>query len=228
MRRDKRDATSLRPLSLTQSVLSRIDGSAKFAFGDVEVLAGVTGPAEVRLKDELADKAVLEVNVRPLRGVAGPANKAQEHALHANFAPLIQLNTLPRSLIQVTLQTVSLPTLAFSKTLSTSLEATNGAPRRFESSASERAALVNAMTCALMDAAVPMRGLLIAVSAAILRGGQQLVLDPTAQEEGAAASLHTLVFSFGEGVGGHEGDLVGIESSGDFTEDEVRALPPLS
>lgn len=123
---------------------------------------------------------------------------------------------------------MSLPTLAFSKTLSTSLEATNGAPRRFESSASERAALVNAMTCALMDAAVPMRGLLIAVSAAILRGGQQLVLDPTAQEEGAAASLHTLVFSFGEGVGGHEGDLVGIESLGDFTEDEVRALPPLS
>ena len=35
------------------------------------MLAGVTGPAEVRLKDELADKAVLEVNVRPLRGVAG-------------------------------------------------------------------------------------------------------------------------------------------------------------
>lgn len=34
-------------------------------------MANVAGPIEVRLRDELVDKATLEVNVRPLRSAAG-------------------------------------------------------------------------------------------------------------------------------------------------------------
>lgn len=92
-RADKRTGTELRPLALTQSLLSRADGSAKFSFGasfslrtflrkssfaddrwlvgDVTALASVTGPTEVRIVKELVDRATLEINVKPLRGQAG-------------------------------------------------------------------------------------------------------------------------------------------------------------
>jgi exosome complex component RRP46 len=75
-RRDGRTDTSLRPLSLSSGVLSRADGSSRFAFGPVEVLASVNGPQEVRLRDELLDRATLEVNVLPVRGLPGPLDAA--------------------------------------------------------------------------------------------------------------------------------------------------------
>lgn len=34
-------------------------------------MASVTGPTEVRIREELVDRATLEINVRPLRGLAG-------------------------------------------------------------------------------------------------------------------------------------------------------------
>lgn len=34
-------------------------------------MASVNGPVEVRIRDELVDRATLEINVRPLRGVTG-------------------------------------------------------------------------------------------------------------------------------------------------------------
>lgn len=36
-------------------------------------MASVTGPAEVKIREELVDRATLEVNVRPLRGQSGTA-----------------------------------------------------------------------------------------------------------------------------------------------------------
>lgn len=72
-RSDRRTDSSLRPLSLSSGVLHRADGSARFAFGPVEVVGSVTGPQEVRLRDELLDRATFEVNVLPVRGLPGPS-----------------------------------------------------------------------------------------------------------------------------------------------------------
>ena len=41
--------------------------------GPVQVLASVNGPLEVRLRDEIVDRAHLEVNVRPAKGLPGEA-----------------------------------------------------------------------------------------------------------------------------------------------------------
>ncbi|KAM0786932.1 hypothetical protein ACM66B_002354 [Microbotryomycetes sp. NB124-2] len=239
MSRTDRAATALRPLELSLSVLNRVDGSARFAFGNVNVLASVTGPTEVRIRDELVHSATFEVNVRPLRGLPGPSSKRAETLLSSLLSPLLLLNTYPRSLIQLTLQTMSSPTTAFSKPVST-------APSELESATSpstkpvagtavgvaESAARINAAMLALVDSGVSSRGMLVAVAVAFVpstraSGGQddndetEMLLDPTPQEESSATSSHLFAFSFGVGVGGVEGECVGVESLGQFDEDEL-------
>jgi exosome complex component RRP46 len=75
-------------LSVTVGQLARADGSGRFAFGELPTLlapwlaklialgstaavASLNGPIEVRLREELPDRATLEVIHRPLEGVGG-------------------------------------------------------------------------------------------------------------------------------------------------------------
>ncbi|GAA5964307.1 hypothetical protein JCM8115_006063 [Rhodotorula mucilaginosa] len=245
-RRD-RSPTALRPLALSQGLLSRADGSAQFSFGDVAVLGSVTGPAEVRIRDELVDRATLEVNVRPLRGQGGPGIKAIEATLTSLLTPLLLLHLYPRALLQLTLQTVSSPSTAFSLPTTTdpllhsdSDSDSNpmkkgkgkGKARGVATGAGERAATINAAMLAFVDAGVQCRGMLVAVAVAYLprppppdakeeEGEEEMVLDPTPEEEELATSTHVFAFSFGVGVGGTEGTCVGIDSTGTFSEDQL-------
>ena len=47
------------------------DGSAVFPSNGISVLASVNGPLEVQRRDEIPDKAAVEVNIRPAAGVGG-------------------------------------------------------------------------------------------------------------------------------------------------------------
>ncbi|GAA5992160.1 hypothetical protein JCM10908_001796 [Rhodotorula pacifica] len=240
-RRD-RSSTALRPLALSQGLLSRADGSAQFSFGNVAVLGSVTGPAEVRIRDELVDRATLEINVRPLRGQGGPGIKAIEATLTSLLTPLILLHLYPRALLQLTLQTVSSPSTAFSIPTSTDplLNAGKGKgkaipppPRGVAIAASERAATINAAMMALVDAGVQCRGMLVAVAVAFLPSRtnasqtadeaeeEEMILDPSPAEEDQATSTHVFAFLFGVGVGGTEGTCVSIDAVGTFTEDQL-------
>lgn len=51
------------------SILHRADGSARYSAAGYTVVAAVNGPIEVQRRDELAQHAALEVNVRPAIGV---------------------------------------------------------------------------------------------------------------------------------------------------------------
>ncbi|BGP02875.1 Exosome non-catalytic core component involved in 3'-5' RNA processing and degradation [Rhodotorula toruloides ATCC 204091] len=234
--RTDRQATALRPLALSQGTLSRADGSAQFTFGNVSVLGSVTGPAEVRLRDELVDRATLEINVRPLRGQGGPPIKAAASTLSQLFAPLILLHLYPRALIQHTLQTISSPSTTFTKPFSTdpSLRSDDKgkgkeleAPRGTGVGAGEKAARINAAMMALVDAGVQCRGMLVAVAVAFVpvqdgeADDEEMRLDPTSAEEEEATSTHVFAFSFGQGVGGTEGTCVGVDSVGTFSEDQL-------
>ncbi|KAK4702360.1 exosome complex component RRP46, partial [Phenoliferia sp. Uapishka_3] len=249
-RHDGRTPLELRSLALSQSVLSRQDGSAKFSFGNLSVLASVTGPAEVRIRNELVDRAAFEINVLPLRGAVGtqtsfvsvrhepteptsttgPPSKSQETLLLSLLTPIILLSLHPRSLIQLTIQTLTSPTTAFSKQFSTDLSSTDlaastssSAPRGTGTGASEKAAMINAAMLALVDAAVECRGLVLAAAVAFVEseGEEVMVLDPTPREEDEASSTHLFAFSFGVGVGGVEGDCVGVDSVGSFSPESL-------
>jgi ribonuclease PH len=97
--------------------------------------------------------------------------------------------------------------------------------------ASEQAARINSITLALIDSGVQLGGLLVAVAIAFLpinddddddeEEEEEMVLDPTVFEEERATSTHVVTVSYGRGIGGTEGEIVGVESSGKFTRDQV-------
>lgn len=167
----------------------------------------------------------------PFRIVPGPPSKAHETLLLSLLTPLILLALHPRSLIQLTLQTLSAPSTAFSAPFSSDPASSSiplsGPPRGTGAGAAEKAALINAAMLALVDAAVECRGMLLAAAVAFVRaedGSEQLLLDPTPAEEARASSTHVFAFSFGQGVGGVEGECVGIDSVGSFSPEDVRLL----
>uniref|UniRef100_A0A8C2UKW9 Exosome complex component RRP46 n=2 Tax=Chinchilla lanigera TaxID=34839 RepID=A0A8C2UKW9_CHILA len=156
---------SLRHFACEQNLLSRPDGSAAFLQGDTSVLAGVYGPAEVKVSKEIFNKATLEVILRPKIGLPGVAEKSRERLIR-NTCQAVVLGALhPRTSITVVLQVVS-------------------------DAGSLLACCLNAACMALVDAGVPMRALFCGVTCALDSDGT-LVLDPTAKQEKEARAVLT-------------------------------------
>jgi exosome complex component RRP46 len=205
---------------------------------------------EVRLRDELVDRAALEINFRPVRGLPGPATKALIDSLSSILTPVLLLNRHPRSLVQLSLQTMSLPSTRYSKPFRTFTEAEStdkdddiraidedlaGSDNQRESVV-EKAAAINAAVCALVDAAIDMKAMLCAVGLAIMpsdvldkdsmdgQNSPRIVLDPTAEEERDATATLCIAFSFGEGMGGVDGDVCYFDMcKGYLDEEQVRS-----
>ena len=229
MRADKRPATGLRELRARQGSLSAADGSSSFNFGPVCVCSTVTGPIEVRVRDELLDRATLQVNVLPSKGLPRPASKAVMRSLQLLLADLLLLHAMPRSLVQLTLQTLSLPSTRYTRPFRTftdldwsaSLDEDgreNDEDEELDPEVSvscvECAAMVNAATLACLDSGIAMRGTAAAVGIAWLGSSKGLALDPSPEEERDAQMCFVVAFTFGAGVGGSKGELVWCESVG--------------
>ncbi|KAI9635580.1 uncharacterized protein MKK02DRAFT_32967 [Dioszegia hungarica] len=124
-RTDGRQPLETRAISTKLGALSRADGSARFSFGSTSSLASFAGPIEVRLREELPDRATLEVTHRPLEGVGGqPArfiehkrdptpSRALEASLISALTPLLALSQHPRSLVQLVIQSLSSPCTSY-------------------------------------------------------------------------------------------------------------------
>ncbi|CAG8751294.1 7857_t:CDS:2, partial [Funneliformis mosseae] len=115
------------------------DGSARFNFGNSSVLCSINGPAEVKLRDEKLDKATIDVIVRPLVGTTGTKDRTHEYILRSTFENVIQAGLHPRTQIQIVSQVMM-------------------------DDGSIVAAAINATTIALIDAGIPMKDLVAAVS----------------------------------------------------------------
>ncbi|TID19036.1 hypothetical protein E2P81_ATG06014 [Venturia nashicola] len=89
--------------------LHRADGSATYSANGYTVIASVNGPIEVQRRDELAEEAAVEVHVRPASGVGGTKERYLESILHSTFTRIILTHQFPRTLIQLTLQILSIP-----------------------------------------------------------------------------------------------------------------------
>jgi len=163
--------------------LDRVDGSARFGFDDrYQALASMSGPIEVRLANEQASKATVEVSVRPYSGIAGIESKRLASQIHSILTSILILTTSPRTLIQLVIQSLVPQTRrTFSPTL--------------------RAACVNAAMLAVLNASsVPMRAIVCAVAVRCQQSqvqGQRVkkwVLNPSVDGEGSEGSF---VFMFG-------------------------------
>jgi exosome complex component RRP46 len=157
-----------------------------FVKGEMEALASVSGPIEVRLAAEQPSRATLEVNVRPLSSLPGTESKALAASLRGLLAPSIILSRNPRTLIQLVVQSLTpSPTERFSPSLV--------------------ATCINAASLALLNAgSIPMTGVVCAATVACLRPATEeatsasaLVLDPSEAEchTGAAGGCFAYLFT---------------------------------
>ncbi|KAH9441336.1 hypothetical protein MJO28_015665 [Puccinia striiformis f. sp. tritici] len=244
IRSDSRTEVDVRSLTMRMSILSRSDGSGQFSFGDLKALGAVTGPAEVRIRDEKPTEASIEVNVVPVCGLPGPQTKSLAHSIKQFFAPLILVKKYPRSLIQINLQTLSKPSDRWTNGFSTS--SLEDVPVRLfdeTQSVTEKAALINAASLALLDAGVGMRGCGFAVGVAIIPASvtksnnnldndnsDHIVLDPNPTEESSAKSLHLIGLHFGHQFNTPSSDGLNVghvtlcESNGNFSFDQLQTV----
>lgn len=172
----KREPLELRPIKIEQSLLPAHDGSALFSFGSVAALTAISGPSEVRIRDEKTDKAALHVHFTPLQGIAGTSAMALEHALLDVWSNVLQLHLYPRALIQIHLQSYACPPSYAPRPLMNTQERVPINPPPIQTPhpdapipAALKAAHINATTLACLDAAVNMRSMVAAASAVVAR-----------------------------------------------------------
>ncbi|KAH9933004.1 ribosomal protein S5 domain 2-type protein [Fomitopsis serialis] len=173
-RTDGRKPTDLRELSIVYERLDRVDGAAKFGFGETKSLASVSGPIEVRANLELPSQATLDIHIRPLASISGTDSKALSTTLKGILSPALLLSHHPRTLVQIVGQALC----------GTGSGSGMGSVGRGWN-ASLVASVVNASSAALVNASsVPMRGVVCAVAVGRIpsESGLELVLDPSEAE----------------------------------------------
>ncbi|RUS34238.1 ribosomal protein S5 domain 2-type protein [Jimgerdemannia flammicorona] len=208
IRPDRRtEPTQLRPFSSSQNLLNRCDGSAQFQFDKTAVLVSITGPTEVKFRDEKLDRASLEVIVRPLTGLSSTKERVLENVMRSTFANVILTGLHPRTSIQIVAQVM-----------------------KDDGCVSVGSAAINATTMALLDAGIPMNALVGSVTCMVGKEDGEILMDPTMEELSRARSIHTFAFDSASrtsvmmdengGKGTSGGVVLYSESTGDFTEDE--------
>ncbi|KAL5636220.1 hypothetical protein ACGC1H_004888 [Rhizoctonia solani] len=203
-RPDGRSNDQLRKVEIELGGLARVDGSARFSFGGCRALASVTGPVEVRQLIELPDRATFEVAVRPVAGVPATPEKALAKHIHDVLHPTLLLTQHPRSLIQLTILSLS----------------------PVSSSPSYAATHINAATLALLNAAsIQMRGVVCAVAVGISKNGGDVVLDPADERECVRAGCFAFFFS---GTEAPEGEVVWADWKGATTKEEYASAVKLA
>nr|XP_033810857.1 exosome complex component RRP46 [Geotrypetes seraphini] len=155
----------LRVFACEQNLLSRPDGSASFLQGDTSVLAGIYGPAEVKVSKEIFDKATLEVILKPKIGLPAVQEKNQEQIIRNTCEAVVLATLHPRTSITIVLQVVS-------------------------DAGSLLACCLNAACMGLLDAGLPMKSLFCGVTCA-LDSERGIILDPTDKQEKESRALLT-------------------------------------
>ncbi|XP_055948013.1 exosome complex component RRP46-like [Argiope bruennichi] len=169
--------------------LSRSDGSAIVSTGETAVQASVYGPFEIKVSKELCDKAVVEVSFISKVHSIDINERFIEYFIRNAVESVIITSMHPRTSISITIQ-----------------EITN--------SGNLLACCVNAACLALLDAGIPMRGLVAATSIAFV--DDKLVQFPSAKEIKNAQRISTVCLeSSGQ-------NIVGIKNSSFISSDELK------
>lgn len=127
------------------------------------MLAGVYGPTQAQPRRENAEKAIVEVTFRSCSGSPGEMEREYEYIIRQVLEGLIMVQLHPRTAISIVLQVL-------------------------QSNGSILSVALNAACAALVDAGIPLKTMFATVTVAVCSTGE-LLLDPNASEEQAAAAL---------------------------------------
>jgi ribonuclease PH len=162
LRKDLRDFTQSRTISINIGGVNEVDGACQLSQGKTNVLATVVGPVQPKYsRHELSDRAKLEIEVNFATSSRSSTTQTTNastivETLRKAITPALQLELFPRKLIILQI----LITQNEGSILST---------------------VLNASILAFMDAGLPMFYFFSSLEVAIQ--SNQLFLDPTIEEE---------------------------------------------
>ncbi|AAS50400.2 AAR035Cp [Eremothecium gossypii ATCC 10895] len=187
---------------MSLGILSHVDGSSKFSTAAASAICGVSGPIEPKARQEIPQHLALDVIVRPAAGPPTTREKLLEDKVRATITPVVETFLHPRQLCQITLQVLK----------------SVGQHEHME-----LAVALNAAYLALLDAGVPLRAVLSAVSIAVSTEGE-LTQNPSPAELQDARSVFTAAFSVADGVN----TLLLLDGNGTFEESTVSKVLELA
>ncbi len=164
-RLDGRLPDQLRPIKIEVDVLKRADGSCYIEMGKNKVVAAVYGPREAfprHIQDPSKVVVRYRYNMAPFsveeRKRPGPDRRSIEISKVSKeaFEAIIMKELFPRSVVDIFVEVL-------------------------QADAGSRTACINAASVALVDAGIPMKGMLTSVAVAKVDG--VLVLDPMKEED---------------------------------------------
>ncbi|WP_290596877.1 MULTISPECIES: exosome complex exonuclease Rrp41 [unclassified Archaeoglobus] len=201
LRLDGRKFDELRPIKIEANVLKRADGSCYLEMGKNKVIAAVYGPREVHPR-HLQDpsKAVIRYryNMAPFsveeRKRPGPDRRSIEISKVSKeaFEAVIMKELFPRSAIDIFVEVL-------------------------QADAGSRTACLNAASVALVDAGVPMKGIITSV--AVGKADGQLVLDPMKEEDNFGEADMPFAFLIRNGK---IESIALLQMDGCMTKDEIK------
>lgn len=161
LRDDGRKPNEIRRMTVQMSPLtnsSGTNGSALVQMGLTSVLCAVVGPIDcARRSDELTDRAVLEVNVRT--APFAPSSGDRRTANPTTDRRIIEQSSLIKNALEASLMLHLFPKTRI--ILDLTVLADDGG---------RLCAAINAATCALVDAGLPMKDLVCSCSAGLVTG----------------------------------------------------------
>ncbi|KZC06535.1 PREDICTED: exosome complex component RRP46 [Dufourea novaeangliae] len=179
----------LRPMNCELNQLSMPDGSAMLMQGDTAVVAGVYGPIEAKLQKMMYDKAYVDVSYVPVRGPAKIDDRMTEMYIKETCEAAIMVTFHPATYICINVQ-------------------------ELEDSGGLLACTLNAACLALINAGIPMKFTIAAVSCMIEENTGSIVLDPDNTQ------LQTARAEFTFGFDSMKKDVVCCDTAGRFSEAE--------
>ena len=163
----------------------------------LKITSAVNFPIEIsRRSEELPDRLLIEVNLRPARGVGQVRERHVEELVRRTLEAVVMVEGFPRQMCQIGLQI-------------TSGEDEGDVEGNGVAYLSTLAGCVNAALMGCLDAGVPMNTVAGAVLVGIGRNGETIV-QPDLMESARCRSLHIFVFTA-------DGRLLLAESEGNFS-----------
>ena len=90
--------------------LHRADGSVAYSLDDFAILGAVHAPLDAPRRDELPDRAAIDVHVRPATNAGGAPRERQLEGLVLDMLrEIVLVRSMPRMLVLVVLQIEGLP-----------------------------------------------------------------------------------------------------------------------
>ncbi|XP_031833544.2 exosome complex component Rrp46 [Nomia melanderi] len=179
----------LRPMSCELNQLSMPDGSAMLMQGDTTVIAGIYGPIEAKAQKMMYDKASVEVSYAPLKGPAKVDDRMTEMYIKETCEAAIMVTFHPATSICINVQ-------------------------ELEDSGGLLSCILNASCLALINAGIPMKFTIGAVTCIIEEDSGNIILDPDSiQLQNARAE-----FTFG--FDSMKKDVICCHTEGRFTQAE--------